>query len=82
MGFLSSLWRKVKGFLIPSKPRPAGVNIEKSGTNQEVPIIYGFNKKSPCIKVFKATTDKKGGAKNEYLHFICVFTVGDFLKKP
>jgi len=77
MGFLSSLWRSVKGFLRPSKPRPAGVNIEKSGTNQEVPIIYGFNKKSPCIKVFKATTDKKGGAKNEYLHFICVFTVGE-----
>ena len=77
MGWLSRKWRQIKGWFMPSQPKPQGVNIEKKGTNQGVPIIYGFVKKSPCIKVFKTTTDKRGGAENEYLHFICVFSVGE-----
>ncbi len=77
MGWLSKKWKQIKGWFTPSKPKPAGVNIEKSGTNQGVPIIYGYIAKAPSIKIFKVTTDKSGGAKNEYLHFICVFCVGE-----
>ena len=77
MGFLSGILRTIKGWFTPSKPRPAGYNVEKRGTNQDVSIIYGEVKEAPCIKVFVTTTDKKGGAKNEYLHFICVFSVGE-----
>lgn len=77
MGWLSKKWKQIKSWLEPSEPDPQGVNVEKSGTNQAVPIIYGFQKKAPSIKVFKVTTDKAGGAINEYLHFICVFAVGE-----
>jgi hypothetical protein len=77
MGFLSKTWKKIKGWIIPSTPKPTGFNVEKKGTNQGVPIIYGFAKKAPSVKVFKATTDTDGGAWNEYLHFICVFAVGE-----
>lgn len=77
MGWFSRKWKQIKGWFEPSEPTPQGINIEKSGTNQAVPIIYGFQKKAPCIKVFKVTTDKVGGAINEYLHYICVFSVGE-----
>jgi hypothetical protein len=77
MGWLSKKWKQIKGWFTPSEPKPQGINIEKKGTNQGVPIIYGFMKKSPCVKVLKVTTDKSGGAVNEYLHFICVFCVGE-----
>jgi len=77
MGWLSKKWKQIKGWFTPSEPKPQGVNVEKSGTNQGVPIIYGYMSKAPCIKVFKVTTDKAGGASNEYLHYICVFCVGE-----
>jgi hypothetical protein len=77
MSWLSKRWKEIKGWFTPSQPKPAGVNIEKKGTNQGVNITYGFIKKLPCTKVFKTTSDKSGGAENEYLHFICVFCVGE-----
>ena len=76
MGWLSRKWRQIKGWFTPSQPKPQGVNIEKKGTNQGVPIIYGFVKKSPCIKVFKTTTDKRGGAETSiYTLFVCLVLV-------
>ncbi len=77
MSWFSKKWKQIKGWFTPSEPKQQGINIEKKGTNKGVPIIYGFMKKAPCIKVFAVTTDKSGGAKNEYLHFICVFSVGE-----
>jgi len=77
MGWLSKTWKKITGWLIPEPPKPDGINIQQTGTNKGVPIIYGFVKQAPCIKVLKMTTDKAGGAQNEYLHYVCVFSVGE-----
>ena len=76
MGWLSKKWRQIKGWFTPSQSKPHGVNIEKKGTNQGIPIIYGFIKKAPCIKVFKTTTDKRGGAETSiYTLFVCLVLV-------
>jgi len=88
MGFFSkafklftgiTLLKKVVGWLTPSidTPDEQGIKVEQSGTDKDIPIIYGFVKQAPCIKVLKVTTDKAGGAQNEYLHYICVFSVGE-----
>jgi len=68
--------KKILGWLKP-KDVAGGVIIETEGTNQPIPIIYGYQAKSKCIKVLKVTTDKVGGAKNEYLHLVCVFCEGE-----
>lgn len=70
-------YKVLKGFIDPEPKPNAAVDIEKEGTNQSVPIIYGEINKASCIKIFKTVTDKTGGADNEYLHLICVFCVGE-----
>ena len=74
MGIFSKVWKALTGWLKPKQPKQeTGFNLEKKGANQPIPVIYGFQKKVPCIKVFKVSTDERGGADNEYLHFICIF---------
>jgi len=76
MGWLSKKWKQIKGWFTPSDNVQA-VNVEKKGTNQAIPIIYGYQKKTKTIKVFKATTDSPGASENDHLHLICVFCVGE-----
>lgn len=76
MGFLSKLWKKLTGWLKPKTPTQ-GFMVEKSGTNHPIPVIYGHFPKAPCSKVLKVTTDKAGGAINEYLHLVCIICEGE-----
>ena len=50
MSWLSKLWKEIKGWISPEK-KGRGIEIEKSGTNQPIPVIYGFRKKAKAIKV-------------------------------
>ncbi|MBL4832656.1 MAG: hypothetical protein JKY26_01670 [Pseudomonas sp.] len=79
-GFIgvSWLWDKVTGWLTPDLPtQELGLNLEKKGSNQPLPIYYGSYAKAPIIKVLNITTDKAGGAKNEYAHYICIIGEGE-----
>ena len=76
MGFFSKLWKKIVSWVKPPV-KGQGFNVEKQGTNNPIPVIYGYQAKAPCSKVLKATTNKKGGAKNEYLHLVCVICEGE-----
>ncbi|MFT6586094.1 MAG: hypothetical protein ACJAUY_000675 [Cognaticolwellia sp.] len=78
MGIFSKIWKKVTGWLVPDVPKQEkGFNLEKVGTNQSIPVIYGKYAKAPVIKVLKMSSDVSGGAKNEYLHFICIVCEGE-----
>lgn len=67
--------KKLQDWLIPTQEQP-GLLIEKSGTNNPYKVVYGTST-VPAIKIFKMTSNVSGGAKNEYLHLICVFCEGE-----
>ena len=82
-----SLWTSIRNiitkplkllqdWLLPSLEDNRGILIEKSGTNNAYPIVYGTTT-APAVKIFKMVSDKKGGAKNEYLNLVCVFCEGE-----
>ncbi len=67
--------KKLQDWLLPT-PEQTGLLIEKSGTNNAYKVAYGITT-VPAIKIFKMTSDKKGGPWNDYLHLICVFCEGE-----
>ncbi|MCO7225780.1 phage tail protein [Pleionea sp. CnH1-48] len=74
-GAIEKFRKKLESWLFPEE-EPQGITVEKSGTDHAIPVVYG-RRKVPAIKVFKATTDAEGGARNEFLHLICVFCEGE-----
>ncbi|MCO7227125.1 phage tail protein [Pleionea sp. CnH1-48] len=74
-GAIEKFRKKLESWLFPEE-EPQGITVEKSGTDHAIPVVYG-RRKVPAIKVFKATTDSPGGARNEFLHLICVFCEGE-----
>ena len=75
LGLYKKLKSKLDEWLNPEIEQP-GILIEKEGTDHAIPVVYG-TRKVPSIKVFKQTTDERGGAKNESLHIICIFCEGE-----
>lgn len=74
-GLASKLHEKLNDWLNPDIDAP-GVLVEKQGTDQSIPVVYG-TRKVPAIKIFKNTSDTRKGAKNEHLHILCVFCEGE-----
>jgi predicted phage tail protein len=64
------------GWLVPKPPAKEGIKIDRQGSDNSIPIVYGTQKVG-AIKVHKYVTDQAGGAKNEFLHLICVFAEGE-----
>ena len=64
------------GWLVPKPPAKQGIKVERQGSDQPIPIVYGTQKVG-AVKVHKYVTDQAGGAKNEFLHLICVFAEGE-----
>jgi len=82
MGFLSKLIkfifkleRKLLKSFLPEEAE-TGVRLEKSGTDHNIPVVYGI-RRVPAIKVFKQTSDSDAGSKNENLWIVCVFCEGE-----
>lgn len=64
------------GWLMPKPPAKQGLKVDRQGSDQPIPIVYGTQKVG-AVKVHKYVTDQAGGAKNEFLHLICVFAEGE-----
>ena len=68
--------KKTEEWLFPGAPPKAALTIDRQGSDKTIPVVYG-QQKVGAIKVHKFVTDGKGGAKNEFLHLICVFCEGE-----
>lgn len=86
MGFLSKVWKKINpfkgvkkilGWLIkmPELPPTQAIMVEKQGSDHPIPVVYG-TRKVGGIKIFKYSTDKPGGAENEFLHLVVALCEG------
>ena len=82
MGLFSKLWRSItrpfrqlKDWL-GLEEDIEGYKVEKQGSDHAIPVVYG-KRLLPAIKIFKSTSDVKGGAKNELLHIVAVFCEGE-----
>ena len=75
MGVLSDLWKGFIDWLLPSQD-PAGIYVQKTGTNQHIPVVYG-ERKVAGITVFKRSSDRDGGPWNDYLHIVLVLCEGE-----
>lgn len=84
MSLFSKIWRNIKkdfkrviNWIIPKQklPGPQAVLVEKQGSDNPIPVVYG-TRKIGGIKVFKHVTDQAGGAENEFLHLIVVLCEG------
>lgn len=84
MGFLKSLFKvltfglfsKVLDWLAPKPPGKQGIKIERQGSDQTVPVVYGLHEIGG-IKVHKYVSDTPNEAWNDLLHLIVVFCEGE-----
>lgn len=63
--------KKLQDWLIPDFDQP-GIEIERSGTDNHIPVIYGEVGKAHCIKVLKHGTESD----KRFYHCIAVFSEG------
>ncbi|HAT42348.1 MAG TPA: hypothetical protein DCS87_11620 [Rheinheimera sp.] len=86
MSIVSQVWKlanpfrhikRVISWIIPTPdlPKIQAVMVEKQGSNNPIPVVYG-TRKIGGIKVYKNVTDAWGGAANEFLHLIVVLCEG------
>lgn len=86
MGIFSKVWKtfnpfrhikKILNWIIPTPdlPETQAVIVEKQGSDNPIPVVYG-SRKIGGIKIFKHVTDQSGGADNELLHLIVVLCEG------
>lgn len=74
--FVTKPFKKALDWLLPEIDDNRGVLIQKEGTNNPYPVVYG-EATVPAVKIFKLPHNESGGAKNEYLNLICVFCEGE-----
>lgn len=67
----------LKKWLVPKIDQPArnGYDVQMFGSNNPIPIVYGWNYVAGTV-VDMVVTDSPGGVKNENLHLLVVFCVG------
>lgn len=67
----------LKKWLVPKIDQPArnGYDVQLYGSNNPIPIVYGWNYVAGTV-VDMVVTDSPGGIKNENLHLLVVFCVG------
>lgn len=67
----------LKKWLVPKIDQPArnGYDVQLYGSNNPIPIVYGWNYVAGTV-VDMVVTDSPGGIKNENLHLLVVFCAG------
>lgn len=71
LSFSLKLFKKLQDWLIPNFDQP-GIEIERSGTDHHIPVIYGEVGKANCIKILKHGTESD----KRFYHCIAVFSEG------
>lgn len=90
MGFFSKIWKGVKRvtgitallkgikkWLTPDVEGKKAFEVQRSGSNHRIPIVYGTDGKVGGIAVDRNVTDAPGGAENEFFSVLYVFCYGE-----
>lgn len=73
---LGAIFKPLKKWLTPDVPGKKAFDIQRSGSNHKIPVVYGTEKVG-AIVVDRNVTDAAGGAENEFFHVLAVFCHGE-----